>query len=221
MMVRIDAMPSVRAFQGDGVGSSLIEAARIVRRGGVIAMPTDSFYALGACVFDASAVQRVCSIKGERGEKPILVLIADRAQLDGLVSSLPPMATVLMDRFWPGPLTIVLPASPRLPRPLTAGTGTVGVRLPAVSHLIELLRVTGPLTGTSANRSGCAPARSAREVAHSLGEDVEMILDGGPATATLPSTVVEATDGVRLVREGQISREAIDAVLAEHGLALT
>lgn len=221
MMVRTDAMPSVRRFQEDGTVSNASEAARIVGGGGVIAMPTDSFYALGACAFNDSAVRRVCVIKGERGEKPILVLIADRAQLDELVSSLPPAATVLMDRFWPGPLTIVLSASPRLPRALTAGTGTVGVRLPARPLLVGLLRATGPLTGTSANRSGAAPARSAREVEENLGKEVDLILDGGQATATLPSTVVEARDKVRLVREGQISREAIDTVLAEHGLALT
>lgn len=221
MTVRTDAMSSVRAFQGDGAASSVNEAARIVRDGGVIAMPTDSFYALGACVFDESAVGRVCAIKGERGEKPILVLIADRSQLAGLVTSLPPAATVLMDRLWPGPLTIVLPASSRLPRALTAGTGTVGVRLPAVPPLLELLRVTGPLTGTSANRSGASPARSAGEVERSLGEDVEMILDGGPSTASLPSTVIEATDRVRVVREGQISRGTIEAILAGQGLAVT
>lgn len=221
MTVRTDAMSSLRAFQGDGAAASVNEAARIVRDGGVIAMPTDSFYALGACVFNESAVGRVCAIKGERGEKPILVLIADRSQLDGLVTTLSPAATALMDRFWPGPLTIVLPASSRLPRALTAGTGTVGVRLPAVPHLVELLRATGPLTGTSANRSGASPARSAGEVERSLGEDVEMILDGGPATASLPSTVVEAMDGVRVVREGQISRGTIQTVLAEQGLAVT
>jgi L-threonylcarbamoyladenylate synthase len=213
-------MSSVRAFQDDGAASSVDEAARVVRDGGVIAMPTDSFYALGACVFNESAVRRVCAIKGERGEKPILVLIADRSQLDGLASTIPPAATVLMDRFWPGPLTIVLPASPRLPHALTAGTGTVGVRLPAVPHLRKLLRITGPLTGTSANRSGASPARSAREVEQRLGEEVELILDGGPAIASLPSTVVETMDRVRVVREGQISRRTIQTVLAEQGMAV-
>lgn len=218
MTVRTDAMSSVRAFQGDGAASSVNEAARIVLDGGVIAMPTDSFYALGACVFNESAVGRVCVIKGERGAKPILVLIADRSQLDALVSCVPPAAAVLMDRFWPGPLTIVLPASPRLPSALTAGTGTVGVRLPAMPRLAALLRAAGPLTGTSANRSGAPPARSAREVEQALGQDVDLILDGGPASASLPSTVVEAADRVRVIREGPIARTAIETVLSEQGI---
>jgi len=220
MTARIVEMPLVKAFHEDGAEATVRDTARIVRDGGVIAMPTDSFYGLGACVFNEKAVHRVCAIKGRRAEKPILVLIADRAQLDALVSCVPPAAAVLMDRFWPGPLTIVLPASPCLPAALTAGTGTVGVRLPALSLLVKLLHVTGPLTGTSANRSGAPPARSAREVEQSMGEDVELILDGGPASATMPSTVVEATDTVRVVREGPISRTTIGAVLIEKGIQL-
>ena len=220
MTARTVEMPLVRTFQEDITETSVSDVARIVRDGGVIAMPTDSFYALGASAFNEQAVHRVCAIKGRREEKPILVLIADRSQLDALVSCVPPAAAVLMERFWPGPLTIVLPASPRLPAALTAGTGTVGVRLPALSCLVKLLHVTGPLTGTSANRSGALPARSAREIEQSLGEDVELILDGGPMTATLPSTVVEATDTVRVIREGPIGRTTIEAVLLEKGIQL-
>lgn len=220
MMSRTTERALVRTFREAVCDTVADEAARIVRDGGVIAMPTDSFYALGACVFDESAVQRVCAIKGQREAKPILVLIGDRSQLDALVSCVPPAAAVLMDRFWPGPLTIVLPASPRLPAALTAGTGTVGVRLPVAPLLGKLLRVTGPLTGTSANRSGAPPARSAREVEQSLEADVELILDGGPSSATLPSTVVEATDSVRVIREGPIARTTIGTVLSGRGIHL-
>jgi L-threonylcarbamoyladenylate synthase len=125
-----------------------------------------------------------------------------------------------MDRFWPGPLTIVFPASPHLPAALTAGTGTIGVRLPAQPLLVKLLRATGPLTGTSANRAGASPARTALDVEQNLGSEVDLILDGGPASATLPSTVVEATEVVRLLREGPIGRTVLKAVLAQEGIEL-
>jgi L-threonylcarbamoyladenylate synthase len=220
MTARVIEMAPILAMRDGVAGGVAEEAARLVRDGGVIAVPTDSFYALGASPFDEKAVQRVCAIKGERGAKPILVLIADRSQLDGLAARVPPAAAALMDRFWPGPLTIVLPASPRLPVALSAGTGTVGVRLPAQPLLAQLLRTSGPLTGTSANRSGEPPARTAFEVERSLGSDVDLILDGGPASATLPSTVVEATDAVRVLREGPITRAAIEAALAVAGLRI-
>lgn len=219
MTVRMD-MALVRAFQAETGDAVSREAARLVRRGGVIAMPTDSFYALGACALDEAAVRRVCTIKGQREHKPILVLIADRAQLDVLVAGVPPAAAVLMDRFWPGPLTVVFPASPRVPSVLTAGTGTIGVRLPAPLLLRRLLRETGPLTGTSANRTGMPPARTAREVEQAVGADVDMIIDGGPSPGDLPSTVVDTVGTVRLLREGPIGRAAIEAALSQAGLAL-
>lgn len=220
MTARTAEMALAWAFREDAGETVVSEAARIVRRGGVIAMPTDSFYALGACALDEPAVRRVCAIKGQRESKPILVLISDRSQLDTLVARVQPGAAMLMDRFWPGPLTIVFPASPHLPAALTAGTGTIGVRLPAQPLLVKLLRATGPLTGTSANRSGASPARTALDVEQNLGCEVDLILDGGPSSATLPSTVVEATEVVRLLREGSIGRTALKAVLAQQGMEL-
>jgi L-threonylcarbamoyladenylate synthase len=205
--------------RGDTGEAAPKDAVRVLRNGGVIAMPTDSFYALGACVFDEAAVRRVCAIKGRRAHKPILVLIADRTQLPSLVARVPRAAEVLMDRFWPGPLTIVFPAAPRLPAELTAGTGTIGVRQPAHPLLQRLLRETGPLTGTSANRSGAEPARTAQDVAEALGSEVDLIVGGGPSSGSLPSTVVETVGAVRVLREGPIRRAAIEAALAEAGIA--
>lgn len=214
MTARMD-MAMMRASRGEAGEMVPENAVRVVRNGGVIAMPTDSFYALGACVFDDAAVRRVCAIKGQREHKPILVLIADRSQLAALVARIPPAAAVLMDRFWPGPLTIVFPASPHLPALLTAGTGTIGVRWPAHPMLQRLLRESGPLTGTSANRTGAEPARTAQEVEDALGSDVDLIVDGGPSSGPLPSTVVETVGAVRVLREGPIPCEAIEAALAE------
>ena len=220
MTTRMAEKALARIFREDADETMLSEAACIVQRGGVLAMPTDSFYALGACALDEPAVRRVCAIKGQRESKPILVLISDRSQLDALVARVYPGAAVLMDRFWPGPLTIVFPASPRLSVALTAGTGTIGVRLPAHPRLVKLLRVTGPLTGTSANRTGASPAQTALDVEQNLGYEVDLILDGGPSAATLPSTVVEATEVVRLLREGPIGRTALQTVLAQEGIEL-
>lgn len=220
MTGRTTEMATVRTFHRDAGAAIVREAAQIVRGGGVLAMPTDSFYALGACAFDEAAVRRVCAIKGQRAQKPILVLIAERSQLDGLVASVPPAATILMERFWPGPLTIVFPASPRMPVALTAGTGTIGVRVPAQPLLAQLLQTTGPVTGTSANRSGEPPARTALDVAGSLGTDVDLILDGGPASATLPSTVIDVTETVRVLREGPITRDLLKTLLDREGIAV-
>lgn len=205
--------------------SALEEGGRIAQAGGVLAVPTESFYALGASVGRAArqveAIGRVCRIKGRADGKPLLVLIADQAQLASLVASVPLAATVLMQQFWPGPLTIVFPAAEGLPDELTAGTGTVGVRLSAYPLLQEVLRRTGPLTGTSANRSGAPPARTAEEVDQAVGDEVDMILDGGPTPAARPSTVVDVSGAVRVLREGPIASARILAVLAEAGLTLS
>ena len=220
MIVGTLEMARVSVLREDTVDAVARDAARIMRGGGVIALPTDSVYALGAGAFDEAAVRRVCAIKGQRETKPILVLIADRSQLDRLVARVPPAAVFLMDRFWPGPLTIIFPASPHLPAGLTAGTGTIGVRLPAQPLLKKLLRATGPLTGTSANRSGTTPAQTAREVEQSLGSAVDLILDGGPAPTTLPSTVISVAETVRVLREGPVGRVTVQAMLAREGIEL-
>jgi L-threonylcarbamoyladenylate synthase len=213
-MMQAGAMTRVRTLDESTADAVCGEAAAVARAGGMLAMPTDSFYGLGVNPFDEAAVRRLCAVKGRDEGKPVLVLIVDRAQLKDLVGPLPAAAIALMDRFWPGPLTIVCPAAPALPEILTAGTGTIGVRLAAHPLLAKLLRRAGPLTGTSANRSGDAPARTAREVEQVLGDDVELILDGGPSIATAPSTVVDATGHVvRLVREGPVAWTAIQNVL--------
>jgi L-threonylcarbamoyladenylate synthase len=210
---------SVRPFQTLADHEVMSEAHRLLQAGGVIAMPTDTLYALGACAMNEAAVRRVCAIKGRDAGKPIPVLIGDRFQLEGLVTDVSPTAAILIDHFWPGPLTIVFPASVQVPRLLTAGTEAIGIRLPAHRLLQTLLRITGPLTGTSANRSGAPPAQTAQEVEATLGPDIDLILDGGPSTVTSPSTVVAVGKTVRVLREGPIDRGALRGVLAAHRLA--
>ena len=190
---------------------------RLVRGHGVLSIPTESYYALGASPFDEAAVQRVCDIKGRSDDKPILVLIGERRQLMGLVADVPPAAETLMQHFWPGPLTLVLRAEAHLPHALTAGTGTVGVRLSVHPILMRLLQHVGPLTGTSANRTGRPPVCSAAQVEADLGRDVDAILDGDETPGGAPSTVVDATGPIRVLREGRISRQAIRDLLDARG----
>jgi L-threonylcarbamoyladenylate synthase len=201
--------------------ADVLEAAnRLVSTGGVLAMPTESYYALGVRAWDGEAVHRVCSIKGRRDDKPILVLISDRAQLMQLVSDVPRAAQILMDRFWPGPLTLLFHAVSHLPQELTRGTGTVGVRQPARQDLLHLLHHVGPLTGTSANRTGHSPVRTAEQVLEELGEDVDLILDAGETPGGLPSTLMDITGAIRVLREGPVNRETIQAVLKESGILM-
>jgi L-threonylcarbamoyladenylate synthase len=122
-----------------------------------------------------------------------------------------------MERFWPGALTLTFPALASLPDAVTAGTGTVGVRIPAYTPLTALLRLAGPLTGTSANRSGAPAAETAEQLQSSFGDRIDLILDGGPTSATVPSTLVDTANTMQVLREGPISREAIEAALRAGG----
>lgn len=195
---------------------SLREAADIVRGGGVIAFPTETFYGLGALPFDARAVQRVVDLKDRsRRDVPILVLIRSRADLHTLVSEITPIAERLMEACWPGPLTLVFRASGAVPSVLTAGTGTIGVRLSASPDVQRLLEaVGGPLTGTSANRTGQPPATTAEEVERVLGDGVDAILNGGTTPGGLPSTVVDTTvTPPRLLREGRVPTASLLSII--------
>lgn len=194
--------------------------SRIVRIGGIVAVPTETYYGLGVNPFDERAVDRVLGLKARTEKKPVLVLIGERGQLTSVASEISSVAQLLMDALWPGPLTIILAAHSSLPRNLTAGTGTVGVRLSSCRPLASLLAICGPLTGTSANRSGELPAREAHEVQDAMGQEVDLIIDAGPTPGGLPSTVVDARETVRVIREGAITRQILQNVLQTHGFSL-
>lgn len=201
---------------------AVIEAARqVVAAGGVLAIPTESFYALAASAGQPAGLRRVHEIKGRPPGKPLLLLIAETAQLRDLVEGIPLAAQVLIQDCWPGPLTLVFPASSCISTELTAGTGTIGIRQPDVPALIPLLQAAGPLTGTSANRSGEAPVTTAEAVARALGNTVDLILDGGPTPGGSLSTLVDTRGPIRLLREGALPRTQIEAVLQGAGLALS
>lgn len=213
-------MAAMLTLQSDGPQTVLDEAARIVRAGGVLAVPTESFYALATSVWNEAGLHRIWSMKSRPEGKPILVLIADRSQLAELVAEITPAAGLLMEHFWPSPLTLVMRANASLSAALTAGTGTIGVRQPAYPGLMHVLRYTGPLTGTSANRSGQPPARTAEEAQAIFGSELDLILNGGPTSGGMPSTLVDTTGPVRILREGPITRDEVLAVLATSGIVL-
>ena len=184
--------------------------ATVIKQGGVIAFRTDTFYGLGADPFNAAAVERVRALKG-REEKPILLLISDLDQIDRLIIEPSPDFMRLAAKFWPGPLTIVGRANTDLPDGITAGTGTVGVRLPSDPIVRDLVRSCGgALTATSANPAGRAPARSAQTVRSYFPEGIDLIIDGGGVTVFEPSTVVDATTSPpRIIREAAIPAKLI------------
>jgi L-threonylcarbamoyladenylate synthase len=184
---------------------------KIIKQGGVIAFRTDTFYGLGVDPFNAVAVRRVRELKGREDDKPILLLISDPDQVDRVIVQRTAEFIELAAKFWPGPLTIVGKAAANLPEEITAGTGTVGVRLPDDEKVRELVRECGGvLTATSANPAGREPARSAEEVRDYFPQGIDLILDDGEVTATEPSTVVDATiSPPRVIREGAIRASLI------------
>jgi len=190
-------------------------AAGIISNGGLIAFRTDTFYGLGADPLNEAAVDRIKTVKGRDEGKPILLLIAELTDLDPLVLSIPPLYRKVAEAFWPGPLTIVMPADPQLPDGVTAGTGSVGLRLPDDARLRALVaECGGRLTATSANVSGSEPATSAADVQRYFPSGVDLIIDGGEVQVTKPSTVIDINaNPPRLIREGAISREQLKKTL--------
>ncbi len=193
-------------------------AAEALRRGGIVAYPTETFYGLGALARDPAAVARLAAVKGRPDGKPLPLVAADRAQVDE-VAELGAAAARLADAFWPGPLTLVLPARPGLPAEITAGTGTVGIRVPGSDVARALARAAGgAIVSTSANLSGEPPPSAPGELAPALVARLDLVLDGGRTPGGLPSTVVAVErGGVRLVREGAVPFRDVQAALRRDG----
>lgn len=192
-------------------------AAERLAAGGVIAMPTDTVYGIAASLGHPGALRRLYEIKGRDQRNPLPVLVSSPSAVEHLAEAIPPDVALLLDRFWPGPLTIVVPAKPGMPVEVTAGGTTVGLRMPNHPLAIEVIeRAGGSVACTSANHSGEPPALNAREVADILGTELDLILDGGGAPGGVPSTVIEVTDdGIRVIREGAIPSDHIRAAWQE------
>jgi len=184
----------------------------VIRAGGVIVYPTDTFYGLGADPRNPVAVRRLFEIKGRHVDEPILLLVKDAAEVRDWASEINPAAKRLMKKFWPGPLTLVFKAKPGVMTDLTGGTGTIGLRVPGNPLTRQLLAFHGSaLTGTSANISGRSSPCTAQEAAEAIGGMVELVLDGGRTAGGKPSTVVDVSaEDPKVIREGAIpSREIL------------
>jgi len=194
------------------------KAAQIVKSGGVVAFPTDTVYGLGASPFIAKAVERIYEIKGRTRRLPLPVLLADEAQLADVVASVPDIARLLMKRFWPGGLTLVLGKASLLPDNVTAGGGTVAVRMPNHEVTLALIRKAGvPIVGTSANLSNSPSAITAAEVREQLDGAVDLVVDGGRCPGGIESTVVDLTGRVPVIlRQGAVTEEKIQQVYLEY-----
>lgn len=214
-------MAKILPVPSDPPPSFFVPIVDLVRRGGLLAVGTESSYALAASVSSPTALDRVIHAKERPSGKPLLVLIGEQGQLDALAGSVPSWFHAMINEFWPGPLTVIVPAQHGLSPVLTAGTGTIGIREPAPAFLRALLRHTGPLTGTSANRSGQPSCLTAEEVDAALGHDVDLILDAGPAPGNPPSTLLSVVDEPAVLRKGPVSAKEIQRVLSQFGLLVS
>lgn len=195
--------------------TQMVKIKRVLNLGGVMAFPTDTFYGLGATAFNRKAVSRIFKIKQRPKDKPLLTLVASAYQANSMALEITPTAEILIEKLWPGPLTILFSAHPHLPSQLTANTGKIGIRQPGNEMVRKLLSGIGfPITATSANISGTENVTTAKEVEETLGSQIDLIVDGGAAPGGKESTVLDVTlSPSLLVREGAITREEIDAIL--------
>ena len=187
-------------------------ALAALRAGDVIAFPTETLYGLGADALNPAAVEKVFQLKGRDAGNPIPVLVSDRAMLSRLVTEIPPVAEMLIDRFWPGPLTIVLPARKQLPAPLVSSSGGIGVRLSSQPIATELVKaLERPLTATSANPSGREPARTLAEAKNYFSARIAVFIDRGALVSKTGSTVVQIIENrLKIIRAGEIERAALE-----------
>lgn len=195
----------------------LQEAADLLRSGGVVALPTETFYGLAADPFDPSAVKNLNALKGKSPDSPSLLLLAGPEQVEQVAGPIPESFRLLAGRFWPGPLTLVVRASCDLPGEVTGGGPTVGIRVPGLALPRRLAALLGrPVTGVSANLHGRPPCRTAQEVVEALREGVSLVLDGGRTAGAAPSTVLDLSgDRPRVIREGAVALSSLRALLPE------
>lgn len=196
--------------------AGLEAAAHAARIGNLVVMPTDTVYGIGADAFNAAAVRALLAAKGRGPDMPVPVLVGSWSTIDGLVTSVSPVARTLIEAFWPGGLSLVIEHAPSLSWDLGDAKGTVMVRMPLHPVALDLLRLVGPMAVSSANRSGNPPATTAAAAIEQLGDDVGVYLDGGPAPIGVASTVVDLTSEVpRVLRTGAVSVDRLREVIGE------
>jgi L-threonylcarbamoyladenylate synthase len=190
-------------------------AARIIKKGGTVVFPTETVYGLGADAFNKKAVQKIFKAKGRPSDNPLIVHIAEKKDVHKLASVIPPLAKKLMNRFWPGPLTLVLKKKSNVPNSVTGSLDTVAVRMPNNKIALSLIKqARTPIAAPSANRSGKPSPTDARHVIHDLYGRVDVIIDGGKTKIGLESTVVDVTGTIpELLRPGGITKEQLERVV--------
>ncbi len=190
-------------------------AAEVIRTGGVVVIPTFCLYGLAADAFNAAALQKIFDIKKRPDSNPLLIFIKDIRDIGDLVKDVSPAAVKLMNRFWPGKVTLIFNAKDHLPQALTAGTGKIGIRIPDHPVTSALVKAAGcPITGTSANISGQPGCHRVTDLAESLIQNVDLVLDAGDLSGGTGSTVVDTTlETPSILREGVVSASAIDDAL--------
>jgi L-threonylcarbamoyladenylate synthase len=201
-------MPQILKINSQQPEDALIrKAALTLQAGGVVAFPTETFYGLAVDATNGDAIERIFQLKGRAFSSPIALIAGSKNGISGVVTDIPAVAQRLMQAFWPGPLTLLFPASPRISPRLTAGTGRIGIRVsshPIADSLAN--RLGGPITATSANLSGAPECLTAAEVLETLGDRIDLIIDGGPAPGGKGSTFLDITvDPPACLREGAIS----------------
>jgi L-threonylcarbamoyladenylate synthase len=190
-------------------------AVAALSRGDVIVFPTETLYGLGADALNFTAVEKVFQLKGRDPNNPFPVLVSDRSMLNSLVENISPLADKLMERFWPGPLTLVLPARNDIPRPLVNSTGGVGVRISSEPIASEIVRMLGrPLTATSANPSGQPPAQTMAQARDYFSGKINIFIDGGALTSKTGSTVAAVVGSkIKIIRAGKIGKDELQNVV--------
>ena len=199
------------------MGDAVQDAAAILRRGGLVAFPTETVYGLGADAENPEAVARIFAAKGRPANHPLIVHIGHAELLERWAADIPPAAWRLVQHFWPGPLTLILKRDARVPDAVTGGQDTVGLRMPDHPVALALLAAFGGgIAAPSANRFGRVSPTAAAHVRAELGEAVDCILDGGPCRVGIESTILDLSDGhLRLLRPGAITAAALEAVLGQ------
>ncbi len=194
--------------------AALPRAYEVLQTGGLVAFPTDTVYGVGALVFDGKAVESIYVAKDRPPEKAIPVLIGDAEDMEKVGTNIPDITRQLISRFWPGPLTVLVPKRPDLPEAVST-TSTVGVRVPDHEVARRLLRLAGPMAVTSANISGAQSPVTAQEVYEQLGGRIPLIIDGGRTPGGVPSTLVDCTIAeLKILREGPISLKELHSALS-------
>jgi len=194
-----------------GISEALKKASVIIKKGGVVAYPTETFYGLGVKYDDISALKKLYGIKYRSWNKALPLIIGEGRELDLIASDMTVSAEKLAKKFWPGPLTLLLPARPDISEFITANTGKIAVRIPGASFALDLARSLGfPITATSANISGMPPADTAEDVIRYFGDALDLIVDCGKTPGGKPSTIVDASDQkIRFLRAGAVSIEDV------------